>query len=839
MIRYRLDDLGWWQFEQLCQALMKAHLGIAIEAWGGNADIGRDCYCERPVELVKGIQSQAPLVFQAKFVAEANSAGARSEQALIRAIRAECDRMRQRTEKRQVDTIREYILLTNAPVSPTLELSIKEMISIAAPNSQISIQRGSDICGLIDLNPRLRTSYPQLLGVADLQELSAEAVRRAVNKTIVERSAISLELAHELSRVFVSTSIYESALSVLRKHNFVVLTGPPEMGKTTIARVLALAAYTIGFEYYECRSPQDFLQIIERNKDDKDGQSRQIFVVDDAFGSTEYDPSLASAWARDLEHILHCLDNKHRLIWTSRSAPLARALERLNIDSGNDQFPKPIEVFVSANALSDEEKALILYRHAKHAGLDTVSKKLIKDNAVRIVRDEHFTPERIRRFITSALPELVKGASGLFGKLSLQSRLEKEIRDPTKRMRTSFNVLNTEQRQFLIAMLDCESGPVPELILDSARSRLFASTKNTSTKLIARELDGHFILSSESDRETIYSWVHPSWRDLMIEYLSTHTLDRHNFLAHCTVPGIMLSLSTAGGRLGERQTPLLQEGEDTNKLLATFQRVILAANYKVLETLTATLCQASTEAARPEDKAQRARMNSFLKNTLAIVSSAIDANSDGVTKEFLGNSYRLAQLLNVKPNFRPDATWEYYRKELKNSLNKNYMDSVRSDFYDLVHLARTLEKNDPNYLIRIGYPESLIDLYTEVLAVLDNEIDSTTDEIDDLDEDESSEKNGEFADWEAAVKLLAENAPSNLASEVETTSRRISSLSEDLSTREEEAQREKERAKEEDDDDEDDEEILEVPAEKEGDQKLMPPTEPKTPLSIELLFSDL
>jgi hypothetical protein len=44
MTDYRLDDLGWYEFERLCQALLKAAYGTAIEAWGGSGDLGRDAY---------------------------------------------------------------------------------------------------------------------------------------------------------------------------------------------------------------------------------------------------------------------------------------------------------------------------------------------------------------------------------------------------------------------------------------------------------------------------------------------------------------------------------------------------------------------------------------------------------------------------------------------------------------------------------------------------------------------------------------------------------------------------------------------------------------------------
>jgi hypothetical protein len=32
MIRYKLDDLGWYQFEALMQSLLKAELGLGVES---------------------------------------------------------------------------------------------------------------------------------------------------------------------------------------------------------------------------------------------------------------------------------------------------------------------------------------------------------------------------------------------------------------------------------------------------------------------------------------------------------------------------------------------------------------------------------------------------------------------------------------------------------------------------------------------------------------------------------------------------------------------------------------------------------------------------------------
>ena len=76
-----------------------------------------------------------------------------------------------------------------------------------------------------------------------------------------------------------------------------VLTGPPEMGKTAIARMIGLELLTEGWEFHECVRPNELWKALDRGR-------RQLFVADDAFGSTEYRPEAAERWALDLYRVL-------------------------------------------------------------------------------------------------------------------------------------------------------------------------------------------------------------------------------------------------------------------------------------------------------------------------------------------------------------------------------------------------------------------------------------------------------------------------------------------------------------------------------------------------------
>jgi hypothetical protein len=61
-------------------------------------------------------------------------------------------------------------------------------------------------------------------------------------------------------------------------------------------------------------------------------------------------------------------------------------------------------------------------------------------------------------------------------------------------------------------------------------------------------------------------WVHPSWRDVVIEALARDPEERRRFLSRCGVDGAALALSTGGGVLGERTRPLLVEDADWDAL---------------------------------------------------------------------------------------------------------------------------------------------------------------------------------------------------------------------------------------------------------------------------------
>jgi tetratricopeptide (TPR) repeat protein len=172
MLEYRLDDLHWGEFEKLCQALLKAELGVGIEAWGGSGDWGNDAYCQAPLRYPGSDLQQGPFQFQVKFVEGANAAGAKPRAPLVAAVKKEC----QRIKKRNRPTPRVYSLLTNVPLSLDLRRAVEDILREALPGCVVVVHGGHDICSWLHKHPAVVRMFPQLLSHRDLTEVVRQAI---------------------------------------------------------------------------------------------------------------------------------------------------------------------------------------------------------------------------------------------------------------------------------------------------------------------------------------------------------------------------------------------------------------------------------------------------------------------------------------------------------------------------------------------------------------------------------------------------------------------------------------------------------------------------------------
>jgi hypothetical protein len=542
-----------------------------------------------------------------------------------------------------------------------------------------------DLAAAVLARADVRRRVPSVLGVCDLDELIPSAAPA--------RSTGDVEAARALARVFVPTRAYARTLAVLERHRFAVVTGPPEMGKTAIARTLGLALLTEGWELHECVRPEQLWQAFDRERP-------QLFVADDAFGSTEYRPEAAERWALELDRVLRAMDERHWLIWTSRPSPLKAGLRRIHREHGIERFPEPAQVQVAATDLDVEEKALILYRHARAAGLSRDAIRLVQRYGWFVVEHPHFTPERTRRFVADRLPTLARLGDALPPE-RLAEAVAAEIREPTAAMAASLRALPAEHRALLTALLDTPAGAVSERDLAAtARRHAGVAFSKPPGELLDRLTD-HFLRLVPPASVT---WIHPSWRDLVIEDLATDGWARRRFLERASPDGLLLALSTGGGAAGERSLPLLQADEDWDTIGDRLHELVPELADDELFRLLAALREAFGAGPRGELR--------------ALARTALHASAGrlrGVPSLSLLDAWLGLAGVAGRPENAPDVTLAWI--ELLPTSAVDVTDPVAlRELDEWLRLVAVLRAHDPDALDRFGFPTRQADVLDRFLA---------------------------------------------------------------------------------------------------------------------------
>ena len=384
-LKYRISNIGWYNFELLVQTLLKAVIGPGVTSFGGSRRIK-----EETQHSPERLHFRAPdsrwtgnWVFQAKYVDFEEQGVDAARSSLKSTLRNELRAVLSR--HRDTDN---YILLTDVPLTSQTRRDLDEAAVGCGFNGNFACVDGKEICQFLDIYSDIRKSYPQLLGLADLDVI--------VNRDLYARSQAYLEDWQPKLATYVQTEAHTKAMSLLKKKHFIVLDGPPEAGKTTIAAALALIQAADGFEIIDVRAPNDtFRASDEKDAKRKKEERRRLFIADDAIGSI----SLVAARADDgvdLPGILRQLSNRRLLVWTARRYILEEALATSGLGEAAAEFPRPHEVLVEVGKLSTMQKAEILYNHAKQANLSVEYRELIRTHAIEIVHHPNFSPLRIR-----------------------------------------------------------------------------------------------------------------------------------------------------------------------------------------------------------------------------------------------------------------------------------------------------------------------------------------------------------------------------------------------------------------------------------------------------------
>lgn len=406
-----------------------------------------------------------------------------------------------------------YIFVTSLPLSPQNKEEIKNIFNPY-------IHSTSDILGKNDLNYFLRSNPVIVENHFKLWLSGTTVIKRILHNGVKGRSEFTERIINEKIRIFVPSTTHKLAVDILNKNNFILITGVPGIGKTTLANMLTYQLLAEDFELVYVRE-------IREAEDSYIPGKRQVFYFDDFLGASTLDLKSSrnadSAIVNFTERVR--ADQQKRLILTCRTTLLKQAKEKSEkIDNSKIEISN-FEVMI--DNYRNLDKARILYNHIYFSNLSEELKLYFFKNQFywQVIKHSNYNP-RIVEFFTD-IDRLQPGKD-------FNQEVLDFLNDPSKIWEKSYlNQISNEARLFLSTLYSLGGKYVikEEKLKEAFESRLqYEIINNNYTKpsgifnKVVKELLGGFINrihKTEKNYTTVeYQFLNPSIEDFLYYYFS-------------------------------------------------------------------------------------------------------------------------------------------------------------------------------------------------------------------------------------------------------------------------------------------------------------------------------
>ena len=478
---FDLHKLGWKAFEDLVACVFRDIMGQSFQSFAEGPDGGRDGVFYGAWQSDSGQYLSGSFVIQCKHTSKPGSN-------LTKAIfETELAKVRRLADKDLADN---YIFVTNLLLPAETEHAARDAFVQAGAGTAF-LYGYEWLNSQVTESSRLRRLVPRLYGLGDLTQI--------VNNQAYQQARELLDYLTPDIECFVPTDSYRKCARALREQGFVLLLGEPASGKTMIANLLALsAADEWELQTLMLSDPHDLNQ---RWDPDDPGQ---FFWVDDAFGSTQYDPRRAREWSQRLPLLKAAIGKGARAVFTSRDYIYRSALNELKT-SAFELFDDS-RIVIELEQLTEQEKQQILYNHLKCGKQTKEFRRSVKPWLVEAASTPRFLPEIARRFSDPKFTR--KLAPG-------DKDVKQFFTEPVKWLEGVLKTLGSAEKA-AIALIFIEGGRIGIPIPEDDRVRETIGTMRSTigdVKAAFVSLDDSLIRRVREDGRMYWRFRHPTVRD--------------------------------------------------------------------------------------------------------------------------------------------------------------------------------------------------------------------------------------------------------------------------------------------------------------------------------------
>ena len=478
----RLQNLSHIDFEELCRDIARAETGFRFSAFGPGPDGGLD---GRHSKDGNGIVLQCKHYIGSSF------------SALRTAIRKEIDKLHKLAPNR-------YILFTSQSLTPSRSGQLAALLGEY-------LKEPGDIWGQEDIEDSLRR-YPTIEKSHLKLWLGSAAVLERILQSGLETytQATKEEILNELI-VYARNESFDEAAKKLEKQKVLVISGPPGVGKTTLAKMLSYYYLSEGWQFYAIRTLDEGFVRIE-------DETPTIFFFDDFLGRIKLDrQSLLQRESAFATFVRRIRDSKNaRFVLTTRAHIFEEA--RQISDYVDDKRLQLSKYLLDVGSYTRKIKAYILYNHLSASSLTRAHFEALLEGdwLKKIVDHKNYNP----RVIASASSDSIDIAAPS----EYPGHLFKALENPELIWSKPLRALDIKSHNVLVALyFGSEFGQAINLLRlnFSELHRIICAhygqpAMPTDFDDALRSLESGFIsISGQS-----VSFVNPSLRDFLKLYLA-------------------------------------------------------------------------------------------------------------------------------------------------------------------------------------------------------------------------------------------------------------------------------------------------------------------------------
>jgi Restriction endonuclease len=488
MPQYDFLNLSASEFENLSRDLLQCEFGVHIESFTEGSDGG--------IDLRFATVEATNQVIQCKRYREFNS--------LYSNLKKEIKKLKDLNPQR-------YFLTTSVELTPNRKKQIFKLFARYIKNEE-------DIFGKDDLNNLLGKHKEIEKQHFKLWLSSLTVLEKILHSKIYNQTQFELDEIKDLIRLYVQNDSFNESLKILNENNFVIISGIPGIGKTTLARILVYHLLSKGYEEFAFLSDN----ISEGYKVFQEGK-KQVFLFDDFLGRNFLEKSTERNEEQNIVRFIEKIKKtpNKALIFTTREYILNQAQIRYEIFN-KGVFEKN-KCLVDLSKYTKRVKAQILYNHLYFNTLPAkYAKEILKNRFyLKLIEHPNYNPRIIETFTQNKVWEEVEAKR-------FCEQLKSYFDNPDRVWKHAYENQITDFSKYILAILLTTGAPIfyEDLL---AVAQHFGKNLSDKYKLkfselefkkSLKELENTFISIKNDDKKSpTIEYQNPSIQDFLVNYI--------------------------------------------------------------------------------------------------------------------------------------------------------------------------------------------------------------------------------------------------------------------------------------------------------------------------------